>query len=302
MQSTFMLATLAVFVHSTAAQPVIYGIGDLPGGYFQSEAFGLSADGSTVVGRSEFSRSYDGCGPVESFHAAHWRRGEGLTALPGGFASGTSVDGRVVVGQGYGQAFRWAGGEHFLLGTLPDTSRSEATGCSDYGLVIVGTAYSDYVWEEMGCFSSFVTYMEALRWTPASGLIGLGHIPQWSHGWSRANAVSADGLVIVGASQPVKHGYDWDKPIGPFEAFRWTPLEGMIELQGIPKFADPRSALGVSGNGRIVVGEAQTPTGTEAYRWDAGAFTLLKGLTPNRSSARAVSDSGAVVVGQSKTA
>ena len=86
------------------------GLGDLTGGIFFSEAFGVSADGSTVVGWSLATESV--------FEAFLWTSGGGmvgLSDLPGGLfesrANDVSADGSVVVGQGLSalgiEAFIW---------------------------------------------------------------------------------------------------------------------------------------------------------------------------------------------------
>ena len=44
----------AICIYSNAAMAVSFTpLGDLPGGYFHSEAYGVSADGSVVVGLSD---------------------------------------------------------------------------------------------------------------------------------------------------------------------------------------------------------------------------------------------------------
>ena len=73
------------------------GLGDLPGGVFGSDAWGVSADGSVVVGGS-----YSASGIGEAFR---WENGvmTGLGDLPGGswsWAHAVSADGLVVVGGG----------------------------------------------------------------------------------------------------------------------------------------------------------------------------------------------------------
>ncbi|MDH7570708.1 MAG: PEP-CTERM sorting domain-containing protein, partial [Armatimonadota bacterium] len=71
------------------------GLGDLPGGWFYSEAYGVSADGSVVVG----------VGVTDNREAFRWTEATGMVGLgdlPGGAfyseAYGVSADGSVVVG------------------------------------------------------------------------------------------------------------------------------------------------------------------------------------------------------------
>lgn len=112
----------------------------------------------------------------------------------------------------------------------------------------------------------------------ANSFMGLGFLPGGS--LSVANAVSADGSVVVGASNE--------------RAFRWTQSTGMVDLGG-----DGISARGVSADGSVVVG-AMGPL-LEAFRWTAetgmiGLGTLPGGGTTNASG---VSADGSVVVGTS---
>ena len=89
-------ALLPGVAHATA--PSFQGLGDLPGGIFDSRAFGVSADGSVVVGESSSASG------TEAFR---WTSGGGIAGLGdlpgGGFSSranAVSGDGSVVVGLG----------------------------------------------------------------------------------------------------------------------------------------------------------------------------------------------------------
>jgi len=83
---------------AAAEEPWFMGLGDLPGGEFFSMAFGVSADGSTVVGRG---KSPSG---IEAFRWTADDAMVGLGDLPGGDflseANAVSADGSVVVGAG----------------------------------------------------------------------------------------------------------------------------------------------------------------------------------------------------------
>ena len=91
-----LLVVIAIFAIPARGQATFQGVGDLPGGVIESEARGVSADGSTVVGLSK-----SGSGP----EAFHWTSGVGMIGLgdlAGGVfesrAFGVSADGSVVVG------------------------------------------------------------------------------------------------------------------------------------------------------------------------------------------------------------
>ncbi|GAB5536213.1 MAG: hypothetical protein Rubg2KO_24620 [Rubricoccaceae bacterium] len=129
------------------------GLGWLDGGsngwLSSSQATGVSADGSIIVGYSR-SNSLAGCsnesGCVE---AVLWGdEMQGLGALtesdPFSRATAVSADGRVVVGRSssstaqYGEAFRWENDQMVGLGVLPGDAESTALGVSADGSVIVG--------------------------------------------------------------------------------------------------------------------------------------------------------------------
>ncbi len=127
------------------------GLGDLPGGSFDSRANGVSADGSIVVGRS------NGPNGNEAFLWTESGGMVGLGDLPGGsfssIAYAVSGDGSFVVGRGNGtngnEAFLWTetGGMvslyDFLTAQGDDlshwTSLSDASGVSADGRTVVGT-------------------------------------------------------------------------------------------------------------------------------------------------------------------
>ena len=109
---------------------------------------------------------------------------------------------------------------------------------------------------------------------------------------SRASGVSADGSVVVGSSVSASS----------FEAFRWTPGEGMVGLGFLPGF--PTSgASAASANGSVVVGTSLGPSEEEAFRWTAAGGLVGLGVLPGFAESRAfgVSADGSVVVGNSNS-
>lgn len=117
---------------------------------------------------------------------------------------------------------------------------------------------------------------------------------------SAANAVSEDGSVAYGFSR-----YD---SAGPFQAFRWTSVGGIVPL-GFLSSGDVASlpaARGVSSDGSLMVGTSSisapaTPfgSGNRAFRYVAGtgmtALPLLSGGVGNQ--ALAVTPDGNVALG-----
>ena len=121
----------------------------------------------------------------------------------------------------------------------------------------------------------------------SQSLTWLGVLPDGVY--SYANAVSADGAVVVG--WVLKYGGWW-------RAFRWTELGGMQDLGTLG--GGDSWAYGVSADGAVVVGEAYSATmRSRAFRWTASGgmqdFGTLSG--GNWSLAYAVSADGSVVVG-----
>jgi hypothetical protein len=113
---------------------------------------------------------------------------------------------------------------------------------------------------------------------------------------SEANAVSPDGLAVVGRANST----------GDWEAFLWTEESGMIALGDSPGGLSYSSASDVSLDGRVVVGGANR-SGT-AFIWDAlhGMRNLrdvlvndlgldLTGWTLHRATA--MSEDGSTIVG-----
>lgn len=177
-----------------------------------------------------------------------------------------------------------------MLGDLPGGDfLSEARGISEDGHVVVGAS------------SSTAGYKEAFRWTPQEGMTGLGALPADVVSSAAATA-SRDGSVIVGASA------SYNASSGGTEAFLWSAATGMIGMGDLPGGGFDSSAQGVSGDGVVIAGEANglyfggPVAGSQAYRWtSAEGMVSLGNLSgdPYFSFARAVSDDGRTIVGES---
>ncbi|HIF33528.1 MAG TPA: PEP-CTERM sorting domain-containing protein [Planctomycetaceae bacterium] len=203
--------------------------------------------------------------------------------IPGGSQSleppSVSDDGLVVAGQS-SQPFRWtyAGGLE-LLGDLPGGfSGGSARGISSDGSVIVG-------WLGNG---SGVEY-KAFRWTQATGMVDLGALPGGFIHKSFANAVSADGMVVVGESLSAFGG----------EAFRWTAVDGIVGLGDLAGGSFGSEALAVSFDGSVIAGTGASPT-TEAFRWTAAGGMVGLGYHQggNFSRINAMTDNGLALIGE----
>jgi len=172
------------------------GLGDLPGGTFQSDATAVSADGTVVVGRSTSEAGHEGF---------RWKLGRGMVGLgdlPGGhYASsvtGVSSDGKVVVGGSHSssgsEGFRWTrSGGMATCGTFSSGYfYSEALDVSADGNIIVG-----YSLGKQG--------QQAFIWDECHGMRDLRDVLVNSYdldldGWTlkMARAISDDGFTIVG--------------------------------------------------------------------------------------------------------
>jgi probable HAF family extracellular repeat protein len=283
---------VTVLLLTTQVQAFIFqGLGDLPGGTFQSLAYGVSNDGTSVVGYSSAYYSSS----LNRYEAFRWTSGGGMSGLgvlpvaaeSGGTstAKGVSADGSVVVGASESQAFRWDSNTGMVgLGDLPGGNfSSTANGVSADGSVVVGEATT-------------ATGPQAFRWTATGGMAGLGVLPDAN--FSYARSVSADGSVVVGYTSIIS-----DDSSHQSEAFRWTEGEGMVGLGDLSGNIFASNALAVSADGSVIVGQGYGELGAEAFRWTAASGMVGLGVLPDayESYATGVSADGSVVVGQSRS-
>lgn len=188
-----MSASVLSFATTVTWSQTLTWLGTLSSHYGHgSEALGVSADGSVVVGRATHSS-----GETRAFR---WTAGGGMQDLGtlGGNLSeayGVSADGSTTVGYSHNstgqvRAFRWtAGGGMQNLGTLG--GESKALSVSGDGSVVVG--YSTYAGHPAH---------RAFRWTQATGMQDLNIayaslLTPYSY-LAQANAISPDGRYIVG--------------------------------------------------------------------------------------------------------
>jgi probable HAF family extracellular repeat protein len=262
-------------------------LGTLSGGW--STAYGVSADGSVVVGEAQNAAGLH--------RAFRWTASGGMEDLNITYAhlltngsklyraNAISPDGRYVVGIGYNAATRrieaflldtqWTGVEERLtwLGTLGGGG-SLATGVSADGSVVVG-----------------VTQNVAGKW-PAFGSVVV------SEAWNAAWRMPAFGSLAEVFVEAWNAAWKWK-----MRAFRWTAAGGMQNL-GTPPGSDDSMAHGVSADGSVVVGCAENAAGQQhAFHWTAaGGMQNLGTLGGWESVANAVSADGSVVVGAATNA
>ncbi len=271
----------------------------------QSGASAVAADGKVVVGATDDANNFS--------RAFRWENGTMQDlGTPGSnfgkqlIAHSISANGSVVVGEAqddstfYDYPFRWENGTWQLLGALSGGYEAFAYDVSADGSVVVGMALikigNGYNWH-------------AFRWENGT-MQDLGTL---GGGRSRANAVSADGKVVVGAAQDTSgnwHAFRWENGVmedlgtlgswsealdvsangsvivGNAEqgAFRWTTQAGMENLSDIYWYSRPTTAEGISPDGRFIVGRGYNPITQnpyEAYLLDTG-HNLVMNSTADR--------------------
>jgi uncharacterized membrane protein len=269
-----------------------------------SFANGVSDDGRAVVGSAR-GGSPPGVGCGGNFTSVLWTAEGGMFDLDPSFDPGTdhardvSAAGDAAVGNrapgpsGPGVPYLWtqAGGTE-LLALLPGGDEGIAWAIASDGSLIAG-------------YSSTAGGEEAVRWTSASAVSGLGFLPG-GFSASRAFGLSSDGTTIVGRSQvgevePIPGLF---RPL--HEAFRWTAaggLEGLGQLTSDPNASS--EARAVSDDGNTVVGSGgNNPLAfvSEAFRWTSAGGMVGLGVLPGgtgSSTASGVSGDGSLVIGHS---
>ncbi len=253
----------------------------------------ISGDGSVVVGDTWGAVRAANGAPIYYRHAYIWTA-DGATRVydvpemkddlySSASANAVSVDGNVVVGWAEGlingtsreetHAFRWTAAEGSV-----SIGEGSAADVSSTGEVIVGTRYLN------------TANSQAFRWTIDEGMVDLGTL--LNHQTSYASAVSADGNVIVGASDDGENE----------EAFRWTNDLGMIGLGTLDGATDSR-ANALTTDGSVIVGQS----GNEAFYWSQSnglqsLASILEGAGLDLGSwsletASDISADGAIIVG-----
>jgi probable HAF family extracellular repeat protein len=255
------------------------GLGDLPGGIFESSAGGVSSDGARFSGVGE---------STAGTAAVLFEPGSGTPLLDPGHLAGGSVfaraqgvsdDGLVVVGDSVSalgfRSFRWT-----AAGGMLDIGPGAALAASNDGSVVVGVAVN-----------------RAYRWSAGTGQVALGTLPGGST-TSIAYEVTPNGLVVVGNALDSS---------AATEAFRWNATDGMVGL-GFLAGRDESRAKDVSADGKIVVGSSNSNgQSADAFVWSGatGMRSLEDVLAADGANiagwtliqANAISDDGTVIVG-----
>ena len=303
------LAAIACLDTRAPAQPSFTPLGDLPGGAVFSEVWGISADGSTVVGDSIIAGSILFSGKYAAFA---WTAKTGLQDIYHLEGSGTicrayaaNASGSMVVGSAdyntsspaHIVAFIWFNGVGTNeIGDLPGgDDRAAARGVDAFGTTLAGQGASD---------SGNEAFRYVLPDFAPSGFLGLGDLPGGTFA-SQAFGISANAQIIVGSS---------DSSDG-VQAFRWVQGGGTLQPLGFlpmpvgyTKFSE---AYAASADGSVIVGLSRSNSsvstnGWEAFRWTGREDGTGTGMQPLGdlpggsflSAAYAVSADGSVIVGR----
>jgi probable HAF family extracellular repeat protein len=272
------------FCVNAATTSSITDLGVLSGADF-SDAYGISADGSTIVGSSGAGNLYLSTNTRAFKYSNGAMIDIGTLALGDhSIATAISSDGSTIVGLSnitsggttY-HAFKYDGITMTDLGTLGGTS-SFANATSSDGSIIVG--------------DSQITGDSAFRaFKYANGtMTDLGTLGGTS---SSAEGISANGSVIVGGSDTAGNT--------SYRAFKYAngTMTDLGTLGG-----STSNAYAVSADGSVIVGVADTTgdTSYRAFKYEGTTMTDLGTLGGRYSTAYAVSADGSVIVGVADTA
>lgn len=242
---------------------------DLPNSWIS----GLSADGGVAVG--SWAGGHLRWTPTKGVQDLGGDPGYWGSPQPAVSADGRTIVGTVLGGDGVASAALWKGGRTWrTLGGLPGAASCDNQISSGWGVAndktVVGLA-----WDGCGAVG--------FRYRPSTGMQSLGLVGDSSIPGSRADAVSADGSLIVG----------WDQhDSGYWRGSRWDDgVQSLFTLDSPATCdADPASAfhswswvgtgMGLNGPGSAVVGEGYPmerswvdPDSGTTYQWcDSGAW------------------------------
>lgn len=289
MRTELLAATsLSLAMVGTSAAQTFEVIRNSPDSNQISVAAGVSGDGKTAVGFA---------GPNTEPYGMRWEVHGGMSSLDPTQAVGNrnrpihaaNHDASVVVGPAmFGEAtlpfiFSQQLGMVMLGDLIGGTLSGASKGVSGDGSTVVGWSIGQ-------------AGREAFRWTEQEGMVGLGSVPGGFFGEesSQANAISADGKVVVGYSSTASYIN---------EPCRWVEGVGLQALGVLPGAGIlGGAAYGVNAEGSVVVGNSSSGSSVIAFRWTETDGMEPLGDLPGGSAysiAHAVSGDGQIVVGAS---
>ncbi len=285
---------------STAQSAEFFSVGQAPGGFDFSQAWGVTRDGSTVFGITSAE-----VGGVEEMYGFRFTGGvtEVIPSIVSRDLRGFSGDGSVIAGIAYRERPTDPGeydltGWYWTSSTGPvdlwsDTINwgSTANSVSRDGSAVVGMT-NFYI-----NFGAGYEFSDAYKWTSGTGVVVLPHLFDMYR--SEAFGVSQDGSIVVGYEQN-------------FIEERFPVVWEAANSNAIRELFVPEGELGssiaviVSDNGQHAAGfslMAQDIFGfrEDAVKWDvaSGSPTIL-GETPagfNGAVPAAISNDGTLIIG-----
>ena len=244
------LNEVGVYDVATGTWTYLGGIGGQSDGSSAS-AWGLSGDGSTIVGLGWVNAG--------SAHAIKRTVAGGMVDMGSTVAGSSSrandasFDGSVIVGWqdsdiGYRQGAIWdADGNQTLIFDNNGFEVDEASAVSDDGQWVVGGGYENQAW----------------IWNETSGLLAIPHPNSGMFFRGASTAVNQDGSVVVGYYRA------WPGPAAFGEGFIWTEANGRVALNdyvdglGIDRQGVSLNLpLGISPDGTMIVGNGINASNT----------------------------------------
>ncbi len=214
----------------------------IPGGFIEDPARGVSSDGGTIVG-------------ANGSWAFVWRgRNDFFEIIAPGVTRAANRDGTVAVGVApvsNPRAFRWVEG---LISILQPPERTHAWDVSDDGDIVAGA-------------TGVGSETRAARWVDGKGWHNLEPLPGADENTSTAFRISRDGELVIGRVN--------DTVNGESEVFLWTESGGSVSLGDLAPAGQYNSIpAGISDNGDTIVG-SQRDLG--AFLWtSADGMRLLR--------------------------
>ena len=205
-----------------------------------------------------------------------------------------AVSGPAQAGTGSPATFDGMGFLYDECPNLFEWNHSRAMAVTPDGRTVAGVARG---LDAGGCLGEWTS----VTWTAEGGMRELDPLRPLSAADGTGD-VNRDASVVVGRRLESNHEYD---------PYRWTEADGLTILGQLPGATwRAGSARAVSADGSVVVGQAASSEGAQAFRWTPGEGMLGLGFLkpdveyppghPNpQSEARDVSANGSVVVGAS---
>ncbi len=286
-----LLILIATLWNSPSQADSFAGLGFLAGGG-ESRAYGISADGGTIIGTS------DGVG-LNGSDVVRWdaagvatRVSQSTFSWPAPSAvsaNGSTIVGSEILNSGLG-GFVWsdAGGYQNRIGWGLSAVSADGSAYGGYdgngGVIFTSTGAistggnnvagltadgaTALVTEQWGAVGGY-TFHDTYTWTKSGGLTSIGH--RAGMGKTLGTAISADGSTIVGRDSSENY-------LRNGEAFLWTADDGFIGLGRLGDVGTSgASALTTSGLfGTMVVGSSAA--GIELGQADGRAFLWTSDL------------------------